>query len=276
MLPARSRDRVNNLMLHLGPRAMTTLIYLVLDAATETFELVGAGHPPPLLIDPSGEARYVWPQPGVPLGATPNSMYRSQTCPIPTGTTVLLYTDGLVERRREPIDAGLERLRVLAEGPRDVETLCATIVEHLVPEAPHDDVALIAVRVPPLPDHLVTRWHATPDSLAPIRYLLRRWLAARGAKEQEAYDLIVATQEACANAVEHAYGPERAQFELTATYDAGLVTITVTDNGRWRAPRGENRGRGLPMMRALADTVDVRQTGEGTAVTLTQRLGKPA
>ena len=54
------------------------------------------------------------------------------------------------------------------------------------------------------------------------------------------------------------------------------MTITVTDSGRWRAPRGENRGRGLPMMRALADTVDVRQTDEGTAVTLTQRLGKPA
>jgi len=252
------------------------MVYLVLDPAMETFELVAAGHLPPLLIDPSGEARFVWPPPGVPLGALPNAMYRSQTCPIPTGTVVLLYTDGLVERRREVIDDGLERLRVLAEGAEHVETLCASLVEHLVPEAPDDDVAFIAVRVPPLPDQLATRWRATPDSLAPIRYLLRRWLAARGATEQEAYDLIVATQEACANAIEHAYGPARAHFELAAGYDDGLVTITVTDTGRWRAPRGENRGRGLPMMRALAETVDVRQTDGGTAVTLTQRLGTPA
>ena len=68
--------------------------------------------------------------------------------------------------------------------------------------------------MPPLADELTTSWDATPDSLAPIRYLLRRWLLARGATEDEAFDVIVASQEACANAIEHAYGPGRAKFEL--------------------------------------------------------------
>ena len=157
---------------------------------------------------------------------------------------MLAYTDGLVERRTQSIDVGLERLRSLAEGARDAEGLCAAIVEQLVPEAPGDDVAFIAARVPPLRDELATRWDVTPDSLAPIRYLLRRWLLARGATEDEAFDVIVASQEACANAIEHAYGPGRAEFAVDASYADGRVTVTVADRGHWRAPRGSNRGRG--------------------------------
>jgi anti-sigma regulatory factor (Ser/Thr protein kinase) len=121
-------------------------------------------------------------------------------------------------------------------------------------------VAFIAARVPPLTDRLTTRWEATPDSLAPIRYLLRRWLLERGATQNEAFDVMVATQEACANAVEHAYGPVPAAFEVEGRFADGVVTPTVTDRGRWRPPRGHNRGRGLPLMRELMDSVDISQT----------------
>ena len=266
--PAAVVDRVNNLMQSHGPLAMTTLVFLVIDPATETLEIVNAGHPPALVVDPSGTASYCWPQGGVPLGASATSVYTSETFPLPTGSIVLAYTDGLVERRSQSIDVGLERLRSLAEGAPDAEGLCAAIVEQLVPEAPGDDVAFIAARVPPLGDELTTRWDATPDSLAPIRYLLRRWLLARGATEDEAFDVIVASQEACANAIEHAYGPGHAEFAVDASYADGRVTVTVTDRGHWRAPRGSNRGRGLPLMRELMDTVDVSHSEHGTAVTL--------
>ena len=205
-------------------------------------------------------------------GQAPSSTYRSQTVRLPTGSILLLYTDGLVERRGESIDLGLERLRVLGEGFDDVEALCVSIVERLVGEEPSDDVAFIAARVPPLTDHLTTRWPATADSLAGIRYLLRRWLGSRGATAEETYDIIVACQEACANAVEHAYGPGRAEFELDALYAGGRVSLTVSDRGRWRPSRGNNRGRGLPMMRALVDTVDIRHGADGTDVVLAKRL----
>ena len=147
-----------------------------------------------------------------------------------------------------------------------------TICERLVPEEPEDDVAFIATRMPPLGDHVSTTWRVSPDSLAPIRYLLRRWLMNRGASEQRAYDIIVAAQEACANAVEHAYGPGPAEFELDLRWEDGRVTITVTDHGQWRPPRGENRGRGLPLMHTLMDQVDVRHTDEGTSVKLISTL----
>jgi len=276
--PAEVVSRVNHLMWHLGPLAMTTLAYLVLDPATESLQIVNAGHPPPLIATPGAEPRFLDAPRGVALGATSTAMYAAGTAPLPTGATVLLYTDGLVERRTEPIDAGLERLRALAAGGAadDVERLCETVVSRLVPDDPSDDVACIAVRVPPLTDDLRTTWKAAPESLAGVRYLLGRWLRGRGATRDEIYDITVAAQEACTNAIEHAYSPGPAGFEVTGDFAAGRVRIAVRDHGHWRAPRGSNRGRGLPMMRALMDTVDVRSTGEGTEVVLERMLGRPA
>ena len=67
--------------------------------------------------------------------------------------------------------------------------------------------------MPPLSDDLRTTWPATPEALVSIRRLLRRWLAFHGAGEEELHDIVVACQEACANAVEHAYGPGHAHFD---------------------------------------------------------------
>ena len=205
--PAAVLERVNTLMWHLGPLAMTTALYAVLDPAAETLELVSAGHPPALVIPPSGAAAYLESQPGLPLGVSADVHLRVADVPPAHGR----HPAALHRRsRRAPgrVDRlGLERLRVLGEGFGDVEALCASVVERLVGEEPSDDVAFVAARVPPLTDHLTTRWPATADSLAAIRYLLRRWLGSRGATDEETYDIVVACQEACANAVEHAYGP---------------------------------------------------------------------
>ena len=274
--PAAVLERVNTLMWHLGPLAMTTALYAVLDPAAETLELVSAGHPPALVIPPSGAAAYLEPQPGAAPRGEPDVHLRVTDFRLPTGAILLLYTDGLVERRGESIDFGLERLRVLGEGIGDVEALCASVVERLVGEEPSDDVAFVAVRVPPLTDHLTTRWPATADSLAAIRYLLRRWLGSRGAGDEETYDIVVACQEACANAVEHAYGPgpRRARARARRVYADGRVSVTISDRGRWRPSRSENRGRGLPMMRALMDTVEVRRRDDGTDVVLAGASGR--
>jgi GAF domain-containing protein/anti-sigma regulatory factor (Ser/Thr protein kinase) len=273
--PAEVVARVDHLMATLGPNAMTTLAYVVLDPVEQTLEVVNAGHPPPLVVHPSGETELLLAGEagGAPLGALLTPVHRSQRHPFPDGTTVLLYTDGLVERRGESLDVGLERLRTAAAGACDVERLCTSMVEQLVPEAPADDVAFIAARLPPLGERLDERWPARPDSLADVRRMLRRWLAAHGAGDDEAYDIVVATGEACANAIEHAYGPGVATFVLEAAFDDGRVRIAVRDEGRWREPRGVDRGRGLPLMEALMDEVDVRRGDAGTEVVLTRRLG---
>jgi anti-sigma regulatory factor (Ser/Thr protein kinase) len=270
--PASVVQAVDHLMWQLGPSAMTTLSYLVLDPLEETLEVVNAGHLPPLMIDPGGEPRFLSLDGGLPLGTSQTEVYGSQVVPFPAGTTVLLYTDGLVERRGSPIDAGLERLRALSEGGEDVERLCALAVEQLVPREPADDVALVAARMPPLQDDLRTTWPATSEALVSVRRHLRRWLAYHGAGEQELYEIVVACQEACANAVEHAYGPGQAHFDVEASRRDAKIQVIVRDRGRWRPPRGSHRGRGLPLMRALMESVDVEHSADGTVVVLERTL----
>jgi GAF domain-containing protein/anti-sigma regulatory factor (Ser/Thr protein kinase) len=274
--PGATVERVNRLMWDLGPTAMTTLAFVVIDSLSETLELVNAGHPPPLVITPEGEASYLPLQGGVALGAAPLVKYRCERHPFPTGSTILLYTDGLVESRGRSIDDGLERLRALATGASDLEALCSLITERMVPDVQPDDVAIAAARIPPVPERLVARWPAEKDMLTGVRQVLRRWLRARGASDDEAFDITVACQEACANAVEHAYGPGPRSFEVEASYDAGTVRVVVRDHGRWRAPRGTQRGRGLPLMRALMERVDVHETAVGTEVVLERSLGRDA
>ena len=139
---------------------------------------------------------------------------------------------------------------------------------------PADDVALLAVYVAPLEGRLLTRWPARPEALASIRHLLRRWLRHHGATDDEIYDITVACQEACANAVEHAYAPGEEAFEVEAVRHDDAVEISVRDGGQWRRARGTHRGRGMPMMEALMDSVHVQHTAEGTVVVLRRTLGR--
>jgi GAF domain-containing protein/anti-sigma regulatory factor (Ser/Thr protein kinase) len=272
--PADTVERVNRMMWQLGPTAMTTLALVVIDPPGERLEAVIAGHPPPLVIAPDGTATYLPLQGGLALGAAPLATYRCDRHPFPTGSAVLLYTDGLVELRGRSIDDGLEQLRALATGASDLEALCTTLTQRMVPDPQPDDIAIAAARVPAVPEQLVARWPAEKSALAGVRRVLRRWLLAHGASEDETFDITVASQEACANAVEHAYGPGRRSFSLEATLEGGRVRVTVHDDGQWRPPRGTHRGRGLPLMRALMETVDVQQSEAGTMVVLERTLGR--
>jgi GAF domain-containing protein/anti-sigma regulatory factor (Ser/Thr protein kinase) len=271
--PAATVERVNRLMWQLGPTAMTTLAYAVIDPVGESLELVNAGHPPPLVIHPDGTADYLPLQGGLALGASPLGTYRSDTHPFPTGSAVVLYTDGLVEARGRSIDDGLDRLREIVRDSGDLEELCTAVVDQMVPEARPDDIAIAAARIPMVAEKLTARWPAEKDALAGMRQLLRRWLRAQGATEDETFDITVAAQEACANAVEHAYSPGRRTFSIEASNRNGLIRVVVRDEGRWRAPRGTNRGRGLPLMRALVERVDIDHGDTGTIVVLERVIG---
>jgi anti-sigma regulatory factor (Ser/Thr protein kinase) len=152
-----------------------------------------------------------------------------------------------------------------------MEALCDRVVEGLIPTEPADDVVVLAARLAPVPERLSDSWPADPQVLVTIRQHLRRWLRAQGASEEETNDIVVATQEACTNAVEHAYRPGDESFRVEATCTAGRVRITVSDQGQWRPPRGTYGGRGLGMMRQLME-VDVRHGSTGTVVVLERTL----
>ena len=99
--PSAVVERVNSLIWDLGPPTMTTLAYRRHRPRARVARGRSiAGHPPPLMISPGGEAAYLPLQGGVPLGTSPLARYRCDTHAFETGSTVVLYTDGLVESRR--------------------------------------------------------------------------------------------------------------------------------------------------------------------------------
>jgi serine phosphatase RsbU (regulator of sigma subunit)/anti-sigma regulatory factor (Ser/Thr protein kinase) len=266
-------ELLNRLFAAQRPTKLTTLAYIVLDPERDQMLLVSAGHPPPIVVDPNGRARLLEVEGDPPVGAFRAAAYHERRIPLAPGSRVVLVTDGAAEVRGEPLDAGLERLRVLCEQESDPRTLCHAIAGGAASGGPsNDDVAVLVAQVLPLPEHLTTRWPADADALSGLRHLLRRWLAAHRATENEIYDITVAVQEAAANAVEHAYAPGTAAFSVDAHDDGGQIVVTVTDRGQWREARGENRGRGFPLMRGLMESVDVEPAADGTSVVLRRTL----
>jgi anti-sigma regulatory factor (Ser/Thr protein kinase) len=110
-----------------------------------------------------------------------------------------------------------------------------------------------------------------------MRQTLRRWLGEHGAGEDEIEDVIMACNEACENAVEHGYGFGDDLFAVEFEYADGEVQVAVRDHGAWREPQvTPDRGRGLPLMRKLMDTVDVQPRPGGTTVRMSRRLATAA
>ena len=153
------------------------------------------------------------------------------------GATLVLYTDGLVEVRGENIDSGLERLRSAARSGGSAEQLCNDILREVLPGERADDVALVVARIPPVPSRLHGTWPAQPEVLAGLRSLMRRWLRARGADEETTYDVVLACQEACANAIEHAHAPGRGTFSVDA-----VATTERSASRSATAAAGASRG----------------------------------
>jgi anti-sigma regulatory factor (Ser/Thr protein kinase) len=204
----------------------------------------------------------------VPLGILPYGRYHAFEGNLAPGATLLLYTDGLVERRDSSLGAGLTHLRAACgAGPRDPEGLCDHVLRTLLPQGPPgDDVALLALRNEPIEGpHLHLEMPADPDELAVIRRSMERWLEASYVDERDAYRVTLAANEACMNAIEHGFG-RGGGFALDAELDGGEVDITVRDHGRWRDPSTLADGRGLEMMRALMDEVEVTPGPDGTVV----------
>jgi anti-sigma regulatory factor (Ser/Thr protein kinase)/putative methionine-R-sulfoxide reductase with GAF domain len=271
--PAQVVELLNRMFASMRPIKLTTLAYFVLDPEAGELTLVSAGHLPPIIVDPQGRARLLDVEGDPPVGAFRGAGYLERRVPIEPGSRLVLVTDGAAEVRGEPLDDGLERLRVLCEQEPDPRALCGAIAGGAASGGPSDDdVAVLVAHLQPLPERLSTRWPAEADALGGLRHLLRRWLTGHGASADETYDITVAVQEAAANAVEHAYAPGVAAFSIDAEHRDGSITVTVSDRGNWRDARGSNRGRGLLLMRALMESVDVQPSTDGTSVVLRRTL----
>jgi anti-anti-sigma factor len=274
--PAAVVQRLSQLVAEFEAAQMATLTYAVLDPDTRTLWFASAGHPPPLLIGPEGKATYLMEGRSAPLGVTKAAQAEAVVTLRP-GSTLVLYTDGLIESRRGSIDKSMQALKSAVEGYRgDLDSLCDDrVLQPPRPESSGDDVALLMVRLLPVPTgDLQLLLPAEPQALATLRRAVDQWAAASGASTEEAHDLVVAVSEAVTNVIEHAYTSTGGQVEVEASMWQGLAQIVVRDCGRWRPSRPDEGGRGLRLMQGLVDDVDVASGPGGTEIRLSRRLGR--
>jgi len=254
---------------------MVTLLYLVYDPETGTVRFTNAGHPPALVIG-NGDTRYLDGGLAPPLGVVAHWDYAEATQDLRPGATLLLYTDGLVERRTLSIQEGLDRLVSQASGNEnaDVDALC----DHLLSALPGngkvvDDIALVALQPLVLagtPLSLVVP--ADARMLFPVRHTLRRWLRESGVDPRDEGEILIACGEACGNVVRHAYGASPGDMHVEARLVAGSVELAVRDQGQWRIPADRGGGWGLQLIDGLMDSVDIDSGPEGTEIRMRRRV----
>ncbi|MBF6336367.1 SpoIIE family protein phosphatase [Nocardia abscessus] len=259
------------------PGAMcTTVCAAVLDPVRGLVRYSSAGHMPPILADVAKTGRLLEGGRSVPLATFDPPRRPEATTAVAPGSTLVLFTDGLVEQRGVDIDDGFAKIAaVLADTsgrlPREVAD---AVLSRLRPSAGYDDdVAMVVYRQPPAPLRLDVP--ARADELAVLRRTLKGWLAAAAVPHDLAADLVAAANEACSNSIEHAYRNDHAgRVRLSATCDIDTVVIVVTDTGDWK-PRASDpgyRGRGIDMMRALTEELDIDHSGPGTTVRMSVTL----
>lgn len=263
--PADALRRLDTFAARVDGAAGSTCACLIFDWSTGEMCWAAAGHPPPLLVTPDG-ARLLSGPPGPVLGA--GAVTSQHSASLPAGASVVLYTDGLVERRGELLDEGLRRLVDVVSGSAalDPAGLVRLIVDKMLGDGQADDVALVVARHLPAPLH--RHLPAVPGELSGLRHAATAWAAVAGMSEDAAYDLELALGEAAANVVDHAYPAGGGEFDTTLECTGRGVRVTVADRGTWRPQPTDkgHRGRGLTMIRGLCDEVDLDIGSDGTTI----------
>jgi serine/threonine-protein kinase RsbW len=149
--PGRLLDALDAYAARHGVGTMTTLICAELGLGSRRLRYACAGHPPPLILSPGEDPCFAWEGRSTPLDIGPAGPgARSEAAiALAPGSTVLLYTDGLIERRSESLTDGMDRLLQAAAAHRDdtAARLSAALVRSLHDPAHVDDVCVLAARV---------------------------------------------------------------------------------------------------------------------------------
>ena len=274
--PAAVLSALDRFAMRLPGARCTTAFCAVLSPGSGELVYSCAGQPPPILVDGGGAVVLLDSARATPLGVTHHGVRPETHTVLPAGATLLLYTDGLVERRRLSIDEGIDSAGELVSQHRSdaLDALADRLMTALAPPGGYrDDVAVLVYRQPAALD---LELGADVGELAQSRHTLRDWLDEAGAGADEALDVLIAVGEALANAIEHGHRdhPE-GTVHLHAVVVAERVYVTVTDTGSWKTPQAvpaRHRGRGLELMRALMQDVTIESRPAGTTVQMHRKI----
>ncbi len=275
--PSTTLEALDRFAAQLPGAGCTTAFCAVLTSDTGELIYSSAGHPPPVVVHANRTIQLLNDGRSIPLGLRlRQELPRPQArLTLPPRTTLLLYTDGLVERRRVPLDQGIARAAEIVRdgGASSLDELASELMSSLAPSGGYqDDVAMLLYRQPP---PLEADFEADVNHLAPTRAALRSWLTRAGVNADQTLSVLMAAGEAVANAIEHGHRSSPGTVTLQATALADQVRVTVTDTGSWKTPQpaaDPHRGRGITLMRGLMNDVTIQPGTGGTVVELRARI----
>jgi PAS domain S-box-containing protein len=259
------------------PDAFCTTVFLaVLDTESGEFSYSCAGHLPAVLAAPQSKPSLLSDARSVPLVVQRKSSRPQSSVVLPPGSTLMLYTDGLVERRDVSLDDGIARVSETVVGGMHlpVDAVADAVLSEMAPPGGYDDdIAIVVYRQPYAP--LAIEKVVTADQLTDIRHQLAAWMRAATIPDDRVADIVLAVNEACANCIEHGYrGRKPGKVRVEGENDGARVHLRVIDSGSWKpAPADPGvRGRGLLLIRAVSDWLEMECTPSGTTVDMSFRL----
>ncbi|MFF3753767.1 SpoIIE family protein phosphatase [Streptomyces sp. NPDC002018] len=250
-----------------------TCLYAIYDPVTRLCSMARAGHPPPALVGPDGSVEFLDPPTGAPLGLG-GLPFETVEARLPEGSSLVLYTDGLIEDRHREIDAGLDLLRTaLAHPDRDPEATCSAVLEALLPDRPGDDIALIVARTRVLHPDRTAEWEvpAHPSEVARVRADVARQLTDWGLDEV-AYTTELILSELITNAIRYAIGPIRVRLLRDRTLICEVSDFSSTSPHLRYAAATDEGGRGLFLVAQFTERWGTRYTANGKVIWAEQSL----
>ncbi|MFE3143853.1 SpoIIE family protein phosphatase [Streptomyces scopuliridis] len=242
-------------------------LYAVYDPVSRRLCAARAGHPPPALATPDGTVSLLELPGGPPLGLG-DLPFESAEFEIPEGSTLVLYTDGLIEDRAHDITSSIDGLcEILTHPSPSLETTCDTVLRTLLSPRPEDDVALLVARTRALDAGQVVTWNlpAEPALVSDARDRAITQLAAWGLEELT-FTTELVISELFTNAILHAEGPVQLRLIRDRALTCEVSDTSTTAPHLRRARVYDEGGRGLLLVAQLTDRWGTRQIPSGKAI----------
>ncbi|MFG3292129.1 SpoIIE family protein phosphatase [Streptomyces sp. NPDC048179] len=253
-----------------------TCLYAVYDPVTRRCAMARAGHPPPVVVAPDGRVDFPEMPPGPPLGLG-GMAFEATEIELAENSLLGLYTDGLIEGADQDVERGMSRLRAALSGPAtDLDALCTSTVQQLVPVPQPDDIALLLARTHALAADDVVSWDVPvdPAAVADVRARATRQVVEWGYDELAVTTELIVS-ELVTNAIRYAEPPIRLRLLRDTRLTCEVADASSTAPRLRHARSTDEGGRGLFLVAQLAHRWGARYTGDGKIIWAEQEFPQP-